>query len=74
MTYPIEGADYFIYMVQLPPKVYAFVALNPDGTYSMYLDPRRDFWHRLDDWEHEIWHIINGDFYNGLPIQIVEAS
>lgn len=74
MTYPIEGADYFVYLVQLPPKIFACVVLNPDGTFSMYLDPRRDYWQRIDDWEHEIWHILRNDFYNGLPIQIIEAA
>lgn len=40
----------------------------------MYLDPRRSCEQILDDWEHEIWHILNDDFYNGLPIYIVEAA
>ena len=72
MSYPIEGADYFIVMRELPPKIFAFVHLNEDGTYTIVLDPRRDFLSRLDDWSHEIWHIIHDDFYNGEPIQKVE--
>lgn len=72
--FPIEGADYFIYYLTLPPKVYAFVMGNADGTYSMFLDPRRDFWHLVDDWEHEMWHILRDDLTNGLPIWIVEAA
>lgn len=74
MTYPVEGADYFVYLVHLPPKIFACVVLNSDGTFSMYLDPRRSCEQILDDWEHEIWHILNDDFYNGLPIYIVEAA
>ena len=74
MSYPIEKADYFVYFVQLPPKIYACVVANPDGTFSMYLDPRRSRDQILDDWEHELWHILNDDFYNGLPIYIVEAA
>lgn len=73
MSYPIEGADYFIVMHELPPKIFAFVHLNEDGTYTIVLDPRRDFLSRLDDWSHEIWHIIHDDFYNGEPIQKVES-
>ena len=46
---------------------------NDDGTYTMYLDPRRDFEQMLDDYEHELWHIIRDDFYNGQPIQKVEG-
>ena len=72
MSYPIEGADYFIRYMVLPPGIFAFVYDNGDGTYWIVLDPRRDFLSQLDDWEHEIWHIIHDDFYNGEPIQKVE--
>lgn len=72
MAYPIEGADYFIYLMNLPPHIYAYVRVNSDGTYSVYLDPRRSREQQIDDWSHEIWHILNDDFYNGLPIEKVE--
>ena len=74
MSMPIEGADYFIYYMNLPPKIYAFVMLNSDGTYSVFLDPNRDPLSQIDDWEHELWHIIHEDFYNGRPIWLVEAA
>lgn len=74
MTLPLEDCDYFIQFMVLPPKIYAFVRSNGDSTYTIYLDPRRDFWHQIDDYEHELWHIVRGDLYNGLPIYIVEAS
>ncbi len=74
MDLPLEGADYFIYLMELPPKVYAFIHPNEDGTYSVYLDPRRDFWHWVDDIEHEWWHMIREDFWNGKPIWVVEAA
>lgn len=74
MTYPLEGFDYFIYYRELPPGIFACVATNPDGTYSVYLDPRRSYDQLRADFDHEMRHIIRGDFYNGLPIQRVEAS
>lgn len=73
MTMPIEGCDYFLNYIQLPPHIYAMVVANDDGTYTVYLDPRRDFDHQLDDWEHEIMHIIRDDLYNGKPIREVES-
>ena len=73
MTYPLEGFDYFIYYRELPPGIFACVATNPDGTYSVYLDPRRSYDQLRADFDHEVRHIINNDFYNGLPIQKVEA-
>ena len=74
MTYPLEGFDYFIYYRELPQGIFARVATNPDGTYSVYLDPRRSYDQLRADFDHEVRHIINNDFYNGLPIQKVEAS
>lgn len=71
---PIENCDYFIRYMEMPPGVYAFVTTNPDGTYSMYLDPSRSFDQLLDDWTHELLHIVKDDFYNGLPLYVVEAS
>ena len=61
---PIEGADYFIYYMKFPKGIFAFIMPNDDGTYSIFLDPRRDFLTHLDDWEHEIWHLIRDDLYD----------
>lgn len=70
----IEECDYWIRYMELPPKIYAFVHPNDDGTYIIFLDPRRSRDQQIEDYIHELMHIANGDFYNGLPIQIVEAS
>lgn len=74
MTLPIEECDYWIRYMKLPPKIYAFVHPNSDGTYIIFLDPRRSRDQQIEDYIHELMHILNGDFYNGLPIQIVEAA
>lgn len=73
MTLPIENADYFIHYMEMPPRIWAFVHPNDDGTFDIFLDPRRDNEQQLDDYEHELWHIIRDDFYNGRPIQEVES-
>lgn len=69
----IEGIDYFIYYMNMPPKIYAFVMPNEDATFSIFLDPRRDYFHRQIDLEHELNHIRNDDLYNGLPISAIEG-
>lgn len=74
MRLPIEGADYFVVFMKLPPKIWAFIRLNSDGTYTMYFDPRRSWDQMWDSYEHELWHIIRDDFYNGEPIWIVESA
>ena len=72
MSYPLENADYFIALMPLPPKIYAFVRSNGDGTYTIYLDPNRSREQQIEDYIHELWHILRDDFYNGEPIQKVE--
>jgi len=74
LSLPIEGADYWVRYIKMPPKIYAFVHPNNDGTYIIFLDHRRSRDQQIEDYIHELMHILNEDFYNGLPIQIVEAS
>lgn len=74
MSYPLEDADYYIRIIKLPEGIKAMIIPNDDGTFSMYLDSRRTWEQWLDDWEHEVWHILRNDFYNGQPIWVVEAS
>ena len=74
MSYPIEGADYYIYVMKLPDGIKAMVIPNDDSTYSMYLDCRRTWEQWIDDWTHETWHILRNDFYNSRPIWVVEAA
>lgn len=74
MTLPIEGADYFIYLMKMPPKILACICENEDGTYTMFLDPRRDFLSQLDDYEHELWHIIRDDMHSSRSIYVIEAA
>ena len=74
MSYPLEDADYYIRVIKLPEGIKAMIIPNDDGTFSMYLDSRRTWEQWLDDWEHEIWHILRNDFYNSQPIWVVEAA
>lgn len=73
-SFPIEGADYFIVLIHMPPKIYAYVRSNGDTTYTIYLDPSRDFDHLLDDWEHEVWHILRNDLFSNDPVWVLEAA
>lgn len=64
MTIPIENADYFIRYMELPTGIFAFVTPNDDGTYSIYIDPRRDRERQRSDVFHELLHIVRGDLYD----------
>lgn len=71
---PIEGADYFIKVIPFPLPVPAFVHLNSDGTYTVFLNANMDFEHQLDGMEHEIWHIIHDDLYSEKNIIDIEPQ
>ena len=74
VSYHLEDAHYYIRIVKLPEGIKAMIIPNDDSTFRLYLDSRRTWEQWLDDWEHEIWHLLRNDFYNGLPIQIVERA
>ena len=74
MEFPEEGIDYYIFVVKLPRGIHAMIIPNDDSTFSLYLDCRRTWEQWLEDWTHEIWHLLRDDFYNGEPIYIVEAA
>lgn len=71
---PIEDADYFIKVIPFPLPVPAFVHLNSDGTYTVFLNANMDFEHQLDGMEHEIWHILHDDLYGDKDIRTVEEQ
>ena len=68
----IEGTDYFVRYKVMPRGIYAYGLPNDDGTFSIYLDPRRSHDQQLADYRHELRHIANDDFYNGLTLDQIE--
>ena len=68
----IEGADYFVRLVDLPPRIGAQVVSNGDGTFSIYLDSKKGRFEQIDDYIHEFDHIEDDDFYNDKPITEIE--
>lgn len=69
---PLEGSDYFIYVLQLPDGVQGAIRLNSDNTYSIYINPDYDKNSQIDTYEHELWHIIHDDLYGEKNIVDVE--
>ena len=70
---PIEGWDYFVQVMPFGVPVPAFTRMNPDGyTFTLYLNSEYDWEHRLDSYEHELWHLIRDDFYGDKDIRDIE--
>jgi len=68
----IPGVDYFVYYEKFPRNVRALVTTNEDCTFSIYINSLLPDAQRLAAYFHEVDHIENEDFYNGLPIEKVE--
>lgn len=72
MTF-LEGADFFVRLIDLPPRVGGFCSPNEDGTVNVYLNSRKDREHNIDSYCHEVYdHIEGEDFWNDKPIEEVE--
>ena len=71
---PIEDADYFVKVIPFPIPVPAFLHLNQDDTYVLFLNANMDYDHWLDGWEHEMWHIVRDDMYGDKDILDIEKQ
>ena len=70
---PIEGSDYFIYLVDFPDcRVGGMVTPNDDGTFSVYLNTRLSRCQQLTSAAHECRHIAHDDFYRDAAIEDIE--
>lgn len=53
----------FVYLIKMPPGVFEFVTPCEDG-YTIYLDKNLTNERLIEEYEHAISHIDNGDFYD----------
>ena len=71
---PIEDADYFVKVIPFPIPVPAFLHLNSDDTYVLFLNANMDYDHWLNGWEHEMMHIVRDDMYGDKDILDIEKQ
>lgn len=69
----IEGVDYFVRFVDFPNcKCNGALMLNPDGTYSVYINARASEAQKRKAMRHEYDHMANDDLYGDKDIREVE--
>ena len=69
----IEGVDYFVRLVDFPNcKCNGAVALNDDGTYSVYINAKASDEQKKRAMRHEYNHMANDDFYGDKDIRSIE--
>lgn len=70
----IEGVDFFVRLVPFPSgaRIHAMLALNDDGTYSVYLDSNSPLETQKTAMKHEYAHMAADDMYGTADIRTVE--
>ncbi len=73
MNLPLEDCDYFVRVIPFGVPVPAFIRENPDCiTYTLYFNSEYDFEHWLNSYEHEMMHLVRGDFDGEKDIRDIE--
>lgn len=73
---PIEGADYFVRLVDFPVcSCGGAIMLNEDGSFTVLLNSRLSRQQNEISMRHEIAHMLHDDFYrDGVPVSVIEAE
>ena len=59
----------------LPFKINGFVMYDAaDDYYTIVLNSRQSFWKNKKTFEHEIGHILNGDFFKHKNVAVLETN
>lgn len=66
--------EVIVRVVDLGYGVDGCVFKDADGDYSVYINARNGHSRQLAALEHELKHIEDNDFDNGLPIQLIEGE
>ena len=65
--------DVFVrYSTELPYKVHGMVIMDENSDYNVYINPHLSIEEQDRAAKHEMAHIRNGDFNNGIPVEIAE--
>lgn len=65
--------EYIVRLVNLPPGSRGMVIMDEEGFSNIYLDARQSSDAQRENFEHELTHVDNDDFYNDDDIATVES-
>lgn len=65
--------DVFVRMVDLPHRIGATTVEDENGDYNLYINVRYGANGQHKAYEHEMDHIDNDDFRNGIPLITCES-
>lgn len=67
MTPDVNTLEY-----NLPVSIAGYTVLNADNTYTVILNARLTFERRMQAYQHEIQHILTGDYDRRADVDILE--
>ena len=65
--------EYTIRLIDLPEYSKGFVVYDEDNHANVYINARYNHEQQHDTADHELAHILNDDFFNDDPIELIEA-
>ena len=69
----IEGRDYHVETLQLPPRVHEVIYWDGFGHYTIFLNSRDSYARRRQAFRHALLHAEKGDF-RAFDVQAIELS
>ena len=65
--------DTRVFIMDLPHSIRGFSRKNRDGSHSIILNAHMNYETQLNTYQHEIEHIIKGDYNNYVDVDYIEA-
>ena len=62
------------YYADMPAAIKSYVVCNSDSTYTIILNSKLSYEQNLISCEHEIKHILNGDYEKKCNVDIIEIN
>lgn len=61
-------------MADMPTSISAYVVCNSDGSYTIILNARHSRERLIKSYEHEMKHILSGDYEKHLSADLIELT
>jgi len=65
--------NYCIRYINLPCRLSGVTVMDGEGFFNIYINSRLDYYHQQAAIQHEITHIIRGDFFREEKLEQIES-
>lgn len=64
----------YVVYADMPVSVRSYVVVNADESYTIVINSRLSYEQNLVSYNHELDHILNGDYEKGCSADLIEIS